>query len=109
MDSLERKFRIFQLRDQGLSPRQIARRVGVSGVAVWKILQGPRPYLPHADICSADVTFPGADYSEEEREWLRAAESYRELHHLKYMRGTDYLAMARSLGYRLVLVKKEVS
>jgi hypothetical protein len=44
----------------------------------------------------------GADYSDEEREFLQAVDSFKRLHQKVFLTNAEILAVARSLGYRKV-------
>jgi hypothetical protein len=58
------------------------------------------PRVRDQPICSADTAFPGAEYTDEERDFLRACDRYRHALRRRFLRAIDYLAVAKQLGYR---------
>lgn len=48
----------------------------------------------------SDKLYPGCEYSDEERLWLRAVDEYKRLHRRLRLLPADVLAIAHALGYR---------
>jgi hypothetical protein len=51
-----------------------------------------RPY-------GCDENFPGSDYQEDEIEFFRAVEEYKQRTHRRYVSLREYLEILKSLGY----------
>jgi hypothetical protein len=53
-------------------------------------------------VSGPDCEFPGSDYSDEEREFLMAMESYKRRNHRPFPTWREVLYVANNLGYRRV-------
>jgi hypothetical protein len=60
-----------------------------------------RPGPPRL-VAGPDSDFPGADYSDEERTFLMAMESYKRRNHRPFPTWREVLYVAHNLGYRRV-------
>jgi hypothetical protein len=54
-----------------------------------------------------DARFPGCDYSDDEREFLMAIESYKRRNRRPFPTWREVLHVAHSLGYRKVAERRE--
>lgn len=90
-----RNRQIHALARQGVSRREIARRLKLDVSMVGVVLRSPPPELPRPSPLTTDT-----DYSDIEREWLAACERYRQSSGRPYLLATDYLRIALQLDYR---------
>jgi hypothetical protein len=66
----------------------------------------PRPGPPRL-TAGPDTAFPGSDYSDEERRFLMAIESYKRRHRRPFPTWREVLHVAQCLGYRKVAEVRE--
>jgi hypothetical protein len=59
---------------------------------------GRKPRREHAH--PTDDVYPGAEYTEEEREFIMACDRYRTNHNLRWLSLTDVLVVVKSMGYK---------
>ena len=45
-------------------------------------------------------TYPGADYTDEETEWLRTVERWKKVNRVRFPSAVDLLRLAKAMGYR---------
>ena len=62
---------------------------------------------PSRLVSGPDTDFPGSDYSDEEREFLMAMESYKRRNHRPFPTWREVLHIVYCLGYRRVAEPRE--
>lgn len=87
-----RNRQIHALARQGISRREIARRMKLDVSMIGKVLREPPPELPRPDPLTSDP-----EYSDTESAWLAAVARYRQVHARPYLLATDYLRIALML------------
>ena len=66
----------------------------------------PRPGPPRT-AAGPDADFPGSDYSDEERAFLVAIDTYKRRHRRPFPTWREVLHVAHCLGYRKVAERRE--
>ncbi len=96
----QQQAQILSLGREGVRLKDIGQRVGCSHVTVWKLLTKhhvqPRRQRQH----STDEAFPGSEYSDEERLFLRAVDGYRLATGKRFLTVCDHLRVLKGMGYR---------
>jgi hypothetical protein len=67
----------------------------------------PRHPGPPRLVAGPDTDFPGSDYSDDEREFLVAIESYKRRHRRPFPTWREVLHIVYCLGYRRVAEPRE--